>query len=112
MSTQTTDNAAAPVFRIDRFDVPADALAVFIDRVRRTQRKLDTVPGCRQNLMLTRTGDLGEIHVMTIVEWDSAQSMAAAAAVMQMGYREEGFDPAGFMRRLGVRADMATYGIA
>lgn len=112
MSTQTTVGASAPVFRIDKFDVPASALAAFVDRVRLTQRTLSTLPGCVQNLVLTRTEGLGEMRVMTVVEWDSAQSMAAAAAVMQEGYREEGFDPAGFMRRLGVRADMATYVIA
>jgi hypothetical protein len=35
--------------------------------------------------------------------------MAAAQAVVQKNYADEGFDPASFMRALGVRADMGLY---
>lgn len=97
------------VFRVDKFAVPAGALPGFIERVHRIDRMLGAMPGCRQNLVLTQTGGAGEFNVVTLVEWASAQAMAAAQAVVQKNYADEGFDPASFMRALGVRADMGLY---
>jgi hypothetical protein len=35
--------------------------------------------------------------------------MDAAKAIVQKKYAKEGFDPASFMQRLGVRVDMGLY---
>lgn len=102
-------NSHAPVYRLDHFIVPAAALPAFTERLRLTQQALDGMPGCRQNLVLSRIGAGGEYDVATLVEWDSADAVAAAKAAMQQRYAEEGFDPAVFMRALGIRADMASY---
>jgi heme-degrading monooxygenase HmoA len=105
-------SAGSSAFRVDKFVVPADALPAFMERVHRIQRMLHGVPGCQQNLVLTQTGGTGEFNVVTVVEWASAQTMDAAKAIVQKKYAEEGFDPASFMQRLGVRADMGVYGNA
>lgn len=102
-------NSPAPIYRLDRFIVPAEALPAFNERLRYTQHVLDGMPGCRQNLVLSRIGTGGEYDVATLVEWDSTDAVAAAKAAMQQRYAEEGFDPAEFMRALGIRADMASY---
>ena len=109
MPNESSTSTSASVFRIDKFVVPADALPTFMEQVRRTQRALGTIPGCQQNLVLTRTGGSGEFNVMTLVEWVDAQALAVAKAVMQKKYVEEGFDATAFMQRLGVRADMGLY---
>jgi heme-degrading monooxygenase HmoA len=102
-------SAGSSTFRVDKFVVPAHALPAFMERVHRIQRMLDGVPGCRQNLVLTQTGGTGEFNVVTVVEWANAQAMDAAKAIVRKKYAEEGFDPASFMQRLGVRADMGIY---
>jgi hypothetical protein len=84
-------------------------LAPFIERLQRINQALGALPGCHQNRVLTGTSDTAEVSVVTIVAWASAQSMAAAKALMQQRYADEGFDPAAFMRTLGVRADMGLY---
>lgn len=109
MSSRPSSNPSAPVFRIDKFVVPTNTLPAFIEQVRRTQQTLGALPGCRQNLVLTQTGGPGEFNVMTLVEWENAQAIAAATAAMQMKYAEEGFDPSAFMQTLGVRADIGLY---
>lgn len=109
MSIPSTAALSSSVFRVDRFVVPAEALPAFLDKVRGTQRTLDTLAGCRQNLVLSRTGGGGEFNVVTVVEWASAEAMAAAQVVMQRKYAEEGFEPGAFMHSLGVRADMGVY---
>jgi len=101
--------AHRPVYRIDRFNVPAQAMPAFMERVRYTQQALDGLPGCRQNLVLTQPDLAGEFNVMTIVEWSDEQSLSAAKAMMQQRYAQERFDPAAFMHGLGVRADMGLY---
>jgi heme-degrading monooxygenase HmoA len=114
-STPVATNAAAAAtaagpFRVDRFAVPRHALAPFLERVRRSQRLLDEQPGCLQNLVLSRDdGAQAEIDVVTIVEWADDAAMRAAKASVQARYAAEGFDPAAFMRGLGVRADMVSY---
>lgn len=103
-------SAAAGPFRVDRFVVPRPALARFLERVRVSQRLLDEQPGCLQNLVLSRDdGAQPEVDVVTIVEWADDAAMHAAKASVQARYSAEGFDPAEFMRGLGVRADMASY---
>jgi heme-degrading monooxygenase HmoA len=109
-STAHTDHSRSPVFRVDRFAVPAQARFAFMEQVQRVDQALSTLPGCRQNLVLTQAGGSGELDVVTLVEWASAKAMAAAKAFMQGKYAEEGFDPQAFMQRLGVRADLGVYG--
>lgn len=96
-------------FRIDRFKVPAAAADAFMDRVHRIQLLLDPQPGCLQNLVLTRIAEDGALRVITVVEWESAAAMSAARTCVQRLYVEEGFDPAAFMRQLGVEADLGVY---
>jgi len=105
--------ASAPtVFRVDKFAVPRHALPAFIERVCHIDQLLAAMPGCRQNLVLTGAAQGDEVNVVTLVEWASTEAMAAARAAVQARYAEEGFDPSAFMRQLGVRADMGTYGLA
>lgn len=100
--------AASPLYRLDHFIVPAAAMPAFTERLHHTQQTLDGMPGCRQNLVLSRIG-AGEYDIATLVEWESAEALAAAKAAMQQRYAAAGFDPAEFMRALGIRADMASY---
>ncbi len=98
-----------PSFRVDRFAVPRPALEPFMARLRITQRLLDERAGCRQNLVLMGADDGDTVGVVTIVEWASTDAMNTAKAEMGAHYAREGFDPAAFIRSLGIAADMAAY---
>lgn len=100
---------SAPVFRIDRFKVPAAAAASFLARVHHIRDLLAPQPGCRQNLVLTEAGEEGALRVITVVEWASPEAMAAARVSVQRRYADEGFDAQAFMRQLGVEADFGVY---
>lgn len=104
-----THESKGPVYRIDKFAVPAESMDRFMDRVEFTRRALAALPGCGQNLVLRQTGGPGRFNVVTIVEWASEEAIASAHAVMQRHYAEEGFDPAAFIRSLDVEADLALY---
>lgn len=109
MPSESPLGSAASVFRVDNFSVPADKLTTFLEQLRRIQRTLWAIPGCHQNLVLTRTAGAGEFNVVTVVEWASAEAMVAAKGVMQKKYADEGFDPPSFMHKLGVRVDVGVY---
>ena len=103
---------AAPTnatFRVDRFAVPSDVLDSFMARLRITQRLLDELEGCRQNLVLLGAVEGDSVGVVTIVEWASGPAMEAAKTAMHAHYASEGFEPAAFIRQLGVRADIGSY---
>ncbi len=100
------------VFRIDKYFAPPEALPALLERLRHIQEILSTIPGCQQNLVLTQTGGACEFNVLTIVEWASAQAMNAAKTIVHKKYAEEGFDPASFMIKLGVRAELGIYSSA
>ena len=99
---------SGPVFRIDKFAVPRDALPAFLRRLHAIDQALAAQPGCRQNRVMTEHSG-SEFNVATLVEWASPEAMAQARAQIQQRYAEEGFDPTEFMKRLGVRADMALF---
>jgi len=101
---------STPVFRVDKFIVPADALPAFIERMQHIQRSVRALPGCRRDLLLTQTGGAGEFNVLRWIEWADAQSIADAQRVIQKQFAEEGFDPtAFFVQNLGARADLGLY---
>jgi heme-degrading monooxygenase HmoA len=97
------------VFRIDKFVVPPESETAFMERVRRIQLTLDSLPGRMQNLVLTQIGDKDLVNVVTIVEWESSVAMAAAAVIAKAKYAEENFDPQSFMRKLGVQPNFGLY---
>lgn len=109
MPNESSASTSAPVFRVDKFVVPAEALPTFIEQMQHIQRAVRSLPGCQRDLLLTQTGGAGEFNVVRMIEWASAQAVAAAVEVMQKKFADEGFDPAAFVQRLGVRADLGLY---
>lgn len=109
MSVTPSAVRTAAVFRIDQFVVPAGAMDAFTQQLHSTQQTLNSLPGCRQNLVLTQSVSHDQFNVMTLVEWENDQVFAAAKMVMQKKYAEAGFDAVTFMRGLGVRYDFGLY---
>lgn len=101
--------APVSVFRIDKFAVPAAVMPDFLPRLRRIDGLLAQQPGCLQNLVLVASDASAEFNVLTLVEWADAEAMATARTAVQAQYAKEGFDPAAFMRQLGVRADLGSF---
>lgn len=109
MPSESSSRASASVFRIDKFVVPSQSISAFVERIHHVQRMLGELPGCLQKHVLTQTGDSSEFDVVTVVEWASADAIAAAQAVMQEQLAREGFDLQAFRKKLGVRGDSGMY---
>lgn len=102
--------ASQAVYRVDKFIVPASARDEFMARVMMIKSLLQAMPGCRQNLVLERTAGPGAFNVVTFVEWQDVETLAAAKVNVAARYKEMNFDPQEFISRLGVTADIANYG--
>lgn len=109
MPSESSSRASTSVFRIDKFVVPSQSISAFVERIHHVQRMLGELPGCLQKHVLTQTGDSSEFDVVTVVEWASADAIAAAQAVMQEQLAREGFDLQAFRKKLGVRGDSGMY---
>lgn len=109
MPSESSSHASTSVFRIDKFVVPSQSISAFVERIHHVQRMLGDLPGCLQKHVLTQTGDSSEFDVVTVVEWASADAIAAAQAVMQQQLATEGVDLQAFRKKLGVRGDSGMY---
>jgi hypothetical protein len=109
MSGESSAPASTSVFRVDKFVVPSQSISAFVERIHHVQRVLGDLPGCLQKHVLTQTGDSSEFDVVTVVEWASADAVAAARVVMQKQFAVEGFDLQAFRKKLGVRGDSGMY---
>lgn len=102
-------SAAEPVYRIDKFKVPATARDEFLNAVRRTHRELRGQRGFVQDFLLEQAAGPGEFNFITFVEWRNRHAMEAAATAMQAIHRAMDFDPGSFIRQSDIEADIAVY---
>ncbi|MBA3595250.1 MAG: antibiotic biosynthesis monooxygenase [Polaromonas sp.] len=109
MTTESLHSASTSVFRVDKFVVPSQSMGAFVERVRQVQQTLCSLPGCLQKHVLTQTGDSSEFDVVTVVEWASADALAAGQAVVLKQLASEAFDQQAFRKKLGVRGDSGLY---
>lgn len=105
MSTPDTDR----VYRLDRFTVPAGAHAEFLARVRQTHELLRAQPRFVRDVLLEKPADDGDTTLVTLVEWQDADAVPAARAVIQAWQTREGFSPPELIARLGIVADLGEY---
>lgn len=98
------------VYRVDKFIVPAAARDEFMARVAMIKDMLQTMPGCRQNLVLEQVAGPGAFNIVTFVEWQDADALENARATVTARYKAMNFNPQDLIARLGITADMANYG--
>jgi heme-degrading monooxygenase HmoA len=109
MSTHGSSDESRRIYRIDKFNVPNSARKEFIDKVHRTHEFLRTLSGFVQDSVLEQTSGPGEFNFVTIVIWDSTESIEAARKAVMAKYEEIGFNPQEMFARLGIKADLANY---
>jgi quinol monooxygenase YgiN len=97
------------IFRVDKFIVPDTAREAFLERASETHALLDTLDGCLYNVVLEQVAGPGTFNFVTIVEWESAEALENARAILHGRYAETGFDPQAFISKWDITADMANY---
>lgn len=109
MGVKNQADSRERVYRLDRFVVPAGARDEFLMRVGQTHEILRRQWGFVQDFLLERPGEGGATIVVTMVEWDSQESIDRVVPIVQAAHREMGFNPKETIARLGVTAEIGVY---
>ncbi|WP_034299382.1 antibiotic biosynthesis monooxygenase [Herbaspirillum sp. RV1423] len=102
-------SAHPSIFRINRFAVPAASLDIFSRQLAYVHGIFSDLPGLLQQYILTQAGGAAEFNVVTFLEWENADAMAAAHEVVQKTFAADGFDPKKMVDELGIRTDQGFY---
>ena len=98
-----------PVYRVDKFTVPAAGREEFLGRVAQTQAFLERQEGFVRGLVLEQTSGPGVFNFVTIVEWAGADVGGPVSAAVARVHKGSRFARQELLRRLGITADIATY---
>jgi heme-degrading monooxygenase HmoA len=97
------------VYRVDKFEVPDDARDEFWTQVRLTHTVLRRQAGFLGDVLLEKDSGPGRFNVVTMVKWASADDMGPAGTAVEQAHRAAEFEPAEFLTRAGIDADLANY---
>ena len=110
MSFSNQGHNVGRVYRLDRFVVPREAREEFLMRVNQTHEILRGQAGFVQDFLLERPGeDDGATVIVTLVEWDSQDTVDRVVPIVQAAHRRMGFNPKETVARLGVTAEFGIY---
>ncbi|MEP9388338.1 antibiotic biosynthesis monooxygenase [Mesorhizobium sp. KR9-304] len=109
MSFSNQGHTGERVYRLDRFVVPVTACQEFLIRVGQTHEILRRQAGFLQDFLLESPGEDGATIVVTMVEWDSRETVDRVVPIVQAAHREMGFSPKETIARLGITAEIGIY---
>jgi len=102
-------NKSQRVYRVDKFIVPTPAREEFLEKALHTQKFLRSLPGFLQDFVLEQSSGDGEFKVLTIVEWDSMESVEKAKPVVISMHKEINFNAQEMFTRLGIKVEQGYY---
>jgi heme-degrading monooxygenase HmoA len=94
---------------IDRFVIPQEAEAEFMDRMAINRNFIKDIPGFIKDEAYRRTDEQGNLVCITIAAWASEDALENARTLVQAEYQRQGFNPPAMMERLGIRMERALY---
>lgn len=100
---------SARVYRLDKFIVPHAARDEFLIRIKSVHTLLKAQPGFIQDFLLEQPIDDLHFSLVTLVEWQDQEFIAAARTKVKAMYDETGFNPQQTMERLGITMDIGNY---
>lgn len=109
MAKKKAANHSKRIYRIDKYVVPPQAVAEFVGKTRKTHDLLRALPGFVQDLVLEQSAGPGEFNFVTIVEWESLESIEKARTAVTAMHKKMRFNPRRMFARLGIKADLANY---
>lgn len=101
--------SSGPLYRVDKFIVPAAGRDEFLARVHDTHAVLRQQEGFLQDMILEQQSGPGAFNIITVVEWVSADVVARVGEAVAKRHAEMGFDRNEMIARLGITADIASY---
>lgn len=99
----------APVFRINKFQVPPEARHQFMEMIRDTFSILRRQQGFVRDMLMEQVAGNGLFNFVTIVEFADAAFAPAVAAAVAAEDARRGINREEVMALMGVRSDNGSY---
>jgi len=109
MNGNQPSGVSMPLYRVDKFSVPAAGRDEFLKRVASTHALLRQQEGFVRDLVMEQQSGPGVFNFVTLVEWSSPEVVEHVAAAVAELHRQTGFDRQEMMTRLGIKGDIANY---
>ena len=94
---------------IDRFIVPEESKAKFLEEVRRSAAFLRTLPGYVEGYVYDKTDGESRNNVVTSAVWKNEEAYQNAKTTAAEEFKRIGFHPLEIMKALKVEMDRAIY---
>lgn len=94
---------------IDKFFVPAAAKDEFLQRMKYNRDFISKLEGFINDNVYFQTDENGNLVIITVAIWHSAQDIANAKEAVFAEYKRIGFNPAEFYERLHIQMDRGVY---
>ncbi|MCB0192417.1 MAG: antibiotic biosynthesis monooxygenase [Anaerolineae bacterium] len=109
MKKERLSHQSEHIYRVDKFIVPDHAREEFIEKVQATHQLLKQQSGFLQDFVLEQASEPGQFNIVTMVEWDSIESIEPAKAAVKAMHQAMNFNPQELFARLDIKADLGTY---
>lgn len=94
---------------IDKFVVPEDSKAQFLEEVRKSAAFLRTLPGFVEGFVYEKTDGDSRNNIVTSAVWKDEESFVNAKKSAAEGFRKIGFNPQEIMKNLNVEIERSIY---
>lgn len=94
---------------IDRFIMPQNAKAEFVERMHINRSFIKQLPGFIGDEAYERTDEEGNFICVTIAVWASEEALKNAKELVQAEYQQQGFNLPAMLQRLDIRMERGQY---
>lgn len=94
---------------IDKFKVPANAKAEFVERMSINRNFIKNLPGFMEDTVYESKGENDAMICITVAVWENESVLAKAKEAVQTEYQKQGFNPAEMFERLNITMERGIY---
>ena len=106
---QSEKEGALEIVLIDKFIVPEESKARFLEEVHKSAALLRTFPGFVEGFVYEKTDGESRQNVVTTAVWKSEEAFQSARKTAAEEFKKIGFNPQEIMKSLGVEIERAVY---
>jgi len=94
---------------IDKFIVPKESKAPFLERTREVQSFLKTLPGFVEGFLYEKRDGESRYNYMTTAVWENEEVFENAKKAVATKLKKQGFDPRRTRKKLKIESERAVY---
>jgi heme-degrading monooxygenase HmoA len=94
---------------IDKFIVPGESIAAFLNEIQKSASILRTIPGFVEGYIYEKKDGVSRHNVVTTAVWQSEEAFENAKKMALAEFQKVGFNPQEIMSRLKIEMERGIY---